>query len=353
MGATLSIGRLAGTPVRVHWSLLIIAGVLAASLSSALGIAAALVGVLGFVGSIVAHEVGHALTARRYGIGTISIDLWALGGLARLEREAPTPRSEAAIAAAGPASSMAVGMLSAAVWFLLRGRIGWEWASLAGWLAAVNIALGVFNMLPGSPLDGGRVVRAWRWSRHGDRIRAMREAARIGIVVGWLVAGVGVLASLRGFSSPMIIVVGVFIAMSARVEVAAADLRAEVSDVRLSELMWWGIAEARPDTTVAQMRAQRSRLGAAEIVAISDGPGSHVGFVVERDLDRVPVAEADDVLLADIMTGWDSVVVARPEDLVVSVLDRIDPHRPLIVVPCGAAVSAVVPPSRLRARLGI
>jgi hypothetical protein len=117
--------------------------------------------------------------------------------------------------------------------------------------------------------------------------------------------------------------------------------------------MWWGIAEARPDTTVAQMRAQRSRLGAAEIVAISDGPGSHVGFIVERDLDRVPVAEADDVLLADIMTGWDSVVVAQPEDLLVSVLDRIDPHRPLIVVPCDSMVTAVVPPSRLRARLGI
>ena len=353
MGATLSIGRLAGTPVRVHWSLLIIAGVLAASLSSALGMAAALVGVLGFVGSIVAHEIGHALIARRYGIGTSSIDLWALGGLARLEREAPTPRSEAAIAAAGPASSMAVGVLSAAVWALLRGRVGWEWASLAGWLAAVNVALGVFNMLPGSPLDGGRVVRAWRWARHGDRIRAMREASRIGIVVGWLVAGVGMLLSLRGFSSPMIIVAGVFIAMSARVEVAAADLRAEVNDVRLGDLMWWGVAEARPDVTVAQMRAQRSRLGAAEIVAISDAPGCHVGFVAENDLDRVSVEDASDVVLADIMTGWDSVVVATPEDLLVSVLDQIDPRRPLIVVSTGLTVSAVVPPSRLQARLGI
>jgi len=208
-------------------------------------------------------------------------------------------------------------------------------------------------MLPGSPLDGGRVVRAWRWSRHGDRLRAMREASRIGIVVGWLVAGVGVLLSLRGFSSPMIVVAGVFIAMSARVEVAAADLRAVVSDVRLGELMWWGIAEARPDTTVAQMRAERSRLGAAEIVAISDVPGSHVGFVVEHDLVRVPAVEADHLLLAEIMTGWDSVVVARPEDLLESVMDRIDPQRPLIVVSCGSTASAVVPPSRLRARLGI
>lgn len=278
-----SIGSVAGIPVRLHWSVAVIAVLLATSLASTVGAVPAVIGVVAFLASILAHEISHALVARRNGITTRSIELWALGGMARLDRQARTAGAEAGIAVAGPLASAVVGAVMLGAWALMPSS-GWleDLRPVAGWLAVVNIGLALFNMLPGAPLDGGRVLKAWRWSRHGDRHRATREAGTAGMVLGWLIAGVGLYLTLEGFGTIMLVLVGAFIAMNARVEVAAADMQAHVAGVVVEDLAWIGVASAPAALDVETMLWDRRRMGGAGAVVVTDPAGRAVGVVTEK-----------------------------------------------------------------------
>jgi len=177
MNDTIRLGRIAGIPIGVNWTVIGIAALMAWSLAgrllpgevpgldpAAYWAAGAGVAVL-FLASLLAHELAHAVVARRNGIGVDGITLWLLGGVARLRGEARTPGAEARIAIVGPLTSLAVGAVAFAVAAGL-GRL-----DLAGppalavvaaqWLAVVNVVLGVFNLIPGAPLDGGRRPATW------------------------------------------------------------------------------------------------------------------------------------------------------------------------------------------------
>ena len=190
---SIPLGRLAGAPLRLHWSAVLVGVLLGVMLVAGERRAPPpVVVVLAFFASIIGHEAAHAYVARRYGIATTSIDLWALGGMARLEREPRTARAEGWIAAAGPLASLAIGVAGlGAASALLALDAPIELARVVAWVGAVNVLLAVFNLLPGAPLDGGRIVRAVRWGRHGNRYRAMREAGHAGRVIGWAVGGLG------------------------------------------------------------------------------------------------------------------------------------------------------------------
>lgn len=196
------IGTIAGIEVRFHWSLVFVAGLLTLSLSSfltstsslALSTPAALfLGVTGavvFLASVLAHELGHAVVALREGVGVRRITLWLLGGLAELEEEAPSARSELRIAAAGPAVSVALALLlGGAAW--LVGLSAAPFAAVLAWLALVNGMLAIFNLLPAAPLDGGRILRAALWRRTGDRWGSMVTASRAGRLLGVVLFAVG------------------------------------------------------------------------------------------------------------------------------------------------------------------
>ena len=196
------IGTIAGIEVRFHWSLVFVAGLLTLSLSSfltstsslALSTPAALVlGVTGavvFLASVLAHELGHAVIALREGVGVRRITLWLLGGLAELDEEAPSARSELRIAAAGPAVSIGLALLlGGAAW--LVGLSAAPFAAVLAWLALVNGMLAIFNLLPAAPLDGGRILRAAMWWRTGDRWGSMITASRAGRVLAVLLFAAG------------------------------------------------------------------------------------------------------------------------------------------------------------------
>src|SRR5262245_48410205 len=186
---SISLGRLAGAPLRVHWSAILVAALVGAALYPDFGSFGTVVVVVAFFASIVVHEAAHALVARRYGITTTSIDLWALGGMARLEKEPTTPRAEGWIAAAGPLASLLLGVIGIGGAFVLHAADApLDLLRVFAWVGLVNAALGIFNLLPGSPLDGGRIVRAVRWSQHGNRYRAMREAGQAGRFIAWALA---------------------------------------------------------------------------------------------------------------------------------------------------------------------
>ncbi|MGF1596672.1 MAG: site-2 protease family protein [Acidimicrobiales bacterium] len=232
MRASMRLGNIAGVSVGIHWSVALIAVLLTISLAgtilpaSAPGLASAayLVAALAtaglFLSSIVAHELGHSIVARRNGIGVRDITLFALGGVAALETEPRTPGAAARIALAGPAVSVAVGAGSL-VAALAAGGAGFSTLTVAAltWLGVINLALAVFNMIPALPLDGGRVLQAALWKRGGDRHRATISAATVGRYAGWLVVGVGVFQFIQGGGGGLwTAFIGFFIVTSARAE---------------------------------------------------------------------------------------------------------------------------------------
>jgi len=171
--------------------------------------ALAVVSALAFFLSILLHELGHAVVAIRSGIGISGIDLWMFGGVAKMERDTDSPGLEFRVAVAGPLVTLVIAAVCFAGASLIEGSSqvlsapGDEsslssGAVVLGWLALANASVLVLNLIPGFPLDGGRIVRAIAWWRTGDRNRATRFAATLGRGFGWVIAGLGAyIADLR------------------------------------------------------------------------------------------------------------------------------------------------------------
>lgn len=208
MRSTFSLGRIGGVKVGINWSVLVIAGLITLSLAGGILPAAVegrssteyliggVIGAIGLLGSILAHELGHALMGKRLGLEVESITLWLFGGLAQLEGELPSARVEAKVAGIGPAISLFVGVVGVGAAFLFGTST--MTGVLFGWLGLVNLVLALFNLLPGAPLDGGRLLHAFVWGRTGDRLRATRSASKAGRVIGSLLVGVGVVEFFMG-----------------------------------------------------------------------------------------------------------------------------------------------------------
>lgn len=195
------LGRPLGVPLLVHVSWFPAAALLTshfvltvyADLSTPAAVAWGIVSTLAFFASLVAHELGHAVCARAIGIGVRDITLFVFGGVARIAREPSKPAQELVIAVAGPIVSVVLGGLLLVVapgGDGSPGRLAWT-------IGVANLALAAFNLLPGFPLDGGRVLRALLWARSGDAHRATLRAGRTGQAIGVLLAigGIGVFVS--------------------------------------------------------------------------------------------------------------------------------------------------------------
>ncbi|HEU5422580.1 MAG TPA: site-2 protease family protein [Nitrolancea sp.] len=194
MQATVRLGRIFGIPIGIHFSWLLVFalvtitlgyGIFPDWLGGSLVVAwlAALAASLLFFVSLIAHELGHALVARRYGIPVHSITLFALGGVAGLEREPERAGAEFWMALAGPAVSLALALLNGGLWYLTQHGPDAPNAVLF-YLALANGMLVLFNLIPGYPLDGGRLLHAAIWGLTGNLRRATRAAALIGTLVG-------------------------------------------------------------------------------------------------------------------------------------------------------------------------
>ena len=222
------IGRFLGIPLSVHVSWFLVFGLAVWAVTSEFGDAlpqlsvgerlamAAATGLV-FFGCLAVHEIAHAVVARRFGVHVRGITLFLLGGVAEIEGELPSPGSEFAVALAGPGTSVAIGSLFAlsSSWM---NAIGWTAAeAVTLTLAAVNLGVALFNLIPGLPLDGGRILRAIVWRRTGSFGRATSIAARGGSIVAALLIAVGVVAAVVGQAAALWYVpMGVFIWFLAR-----------------------------------------------------------------------------------------------------------------------------------------
>lgn len=349
---SLRVGRVAGTTIRIHWTAVAVAALLGGVLVADLGLVVGSVGVLSFFAAILLHELAHASVARRFGIGTSTIDLWGLGGMARLDREPSTPRADGWIAAAGPLCNVVLGAGAVGAAVTLNRITGADDVVVSiAWFAAVNLALAAFNLLPGSPLDGGRILRAVRWSRHGQRYRAMREAAYAGSILGWGLGALGVSLMVSGRSGVWLLVSGLFIAISARVEVMTAAIGERLGAAKVKQYTWFGVAEVGPDMDVDSMLWQRSRLGGAGAVAIRGERGVLEGLVLEDQMWDVPVDSRPVTMLTSLMAPLDRLPRADIDDDLAGVLPTVHPLRPVVTVWRNGRLLGVIPPRVVRERI--
>ncbi|MGD9703113.1 MAG: site-2 protease family protein [Acidimicrobiia bacterium] len=346
------LGSLFGIPILAHWSAALIGVFVGLNLFSMAGPVGGVIAIVGFAASILLHELAHALTARRYGVRTLSIELWALGGVARLDRESPTARADGLIAGAGPAMSFTLAGTLIGTFFLLRPTpLPSEIVGVIGWLALVNGILAVFNLLPGAPLDGGRILRAIRWARHGDRFRAAAEAAKAGQVVGWSMAGVGVWLLLNGHPGLMVILTGAFLAVNAKAEGISSQVSASLVGTRVGELTCFGIAHAAGSTDAETMLWQRQRLGLPGVVAVQQADGRLEGLVAEDQLWNVPEEQRATMRLTQLMIPFSRLAKADPDEDVADVLSRLNPIAPIVTVWRDGRLLGVVPAATIRNRL--
>jgi Zn-dependent protease/CBS domain-containing protein len=205
MIGAIPIGRLFGFEIRIHWSWFFIFFLITWTFSNFTlkeiyedwtperrWIAGAAISLIFFL-SILAHEISHSIVARRYGIPVSGITLFVFGGVSSLTKEPESPRQEFWIAIVGPLTSFAAAAAFAAGYLILDPIE--EGAAAVSWhLAVINLLIGAFNLIPGFPLDGGRVLRSAFWATHRDRLKATRMSSRIGEYVGYGIMGLGVLA---------------------------------------------------------------------------------------------------------------------------------------------------------------
>jgi Zn-dependent protease len=252
MARGFSLGRMLGFPISADYSWLILfflilwsftMGVFPAGapgLSFASYLVMGLAGTVLFFVSLVVHELAHAVVARVKGIEVEGITLFVFGGLARTRSESTTPGDEFQIAGVGPLASFAMAALFWSIgWAAASGGAGPAVEVVATYLAALNLALGVFNLLPGFPLDGGRLLRAVVWKATGDMTRATRVAARAGQGLGWLLIGFGVLLALGGqlVSGLWLVFIGWFLGNAARASVRQHVARAALEGATAARLM--------------------------------------------------------------------------------------------------------------------
>ena len=201
--------------------------------------------------SILLHELGHAVVAIRNGIPISGIDLWMFGGVAKLERDTDSPGVEFRVAIAGPLVTLVIAALCFGIASALASpdsavhassfEIGSfnEGTAVFGYLASINFFVLLFNLIPGFPLDGGRIVRAIAWWRTGDRTRATRFAARLGRGAGFLMIGIGVLMFLRGdtVGGLWLGFIGLFLSQAARSAEVQATFAGRIEGIKVADVM--------------------------------------------------------------------------------------------------------------------
>jgi Zn-dependent protease len=266
MGRTIQILTIAGIPIRIHASWLLIYALITWSLALgyfrqvlpelpavahwANGLLAAL---LLFV-SVLLHELSHALVARGHGLRVGAITLHIFGGVSELEEEPETPQAEFLIAVVGPLTSFGI---AAALWLLRAAHvIQPEWGrAVLNYLLFVNVAVGVFNLLPGFPLDGGRVLRAALWKWRGSLSTATYAASRVGILLAYLLIGLGIVQIFGGapFGGFWAIMIGLFLRGSADASYRHLTVRGTLEPIPVREIMTTQVVSTEPDATIAEL----------------------------------------------------------------------------------------------------
>ena len=352
------IARLFGFEIRVHVSWAIILAVIGVTAATQVAEVAPEVGSAGswLVGAVVAaafllsalaHELGHAIAARRVGLPGGPVIVYFFGGAASSRLETARPRDEVAIAAAGPLVSLGAGVVFMLV--ALGGELaGSGWVQGAGRIAfaigAMNLLLGGVNLLPAFPLDGGRIVRGLAWARTGNPARALRIAASTGRYLGILFATAGIVGILLvdSLDGLMLAVCGWFIVSSASAVERNADIDAMLEGISVGDVMDHDVSGVPPGLTLDTFAGQMLDGASHAAVAVMRGPDL-LGIVGEKQVRRIRRDRWAATRAEDLMVSGDALPRVGPEMSLRDALDRL--HRSgldgLPVVEAGALTGIV------------
>lgn len=366
MGDGIPLGRIAGIRVAASWTLLIVVALLVLGLAGgvfpreypglAAGwyLAAAAVGAALFLVSLLAHELAHALVARRAGVAVESITFWLFGGVARLSGDAANPVAALWIALVGPLTSLALAGVFAAAASGLRGAgAPRAVAGVPGWLAWTNLGLALFNLLPGAPLDGGRVLRALLWIRSGDRDRSARIAARAGRVLGIALVGLGIFQIFSGLgaSGLWIAFIGWFLGGAARAEEELATARGTLAGIRVRDAMTPSPVAVPASASVAQVLAEMTTRLRFTSLPVLDDRGALVGLVTLRRLREAPPERRAATRVGEVACPREDLVTVSPDEPLADLLGRVSAgeDRRALVLEGGQLVGIVSPADIMRA----
>ncbi|HEU4406393.1 MAG TPA: site-2 protease family protein [Polyangiaceae bacterium] len=339
------IGRLLGIELRLGWSWIFMFFLVTSSLSGlfarwhplwspGLTLAVALIAGLLFFASVLAHELAHSLVARAHGLEVRDITLFLFGGVSNLAREPGSPRTELLTAVAGPLTSLALGAAFTAVGAVIDGMGPGDvatpveffarldpLATLFTWLGPINIMLGLFNLVPAFPLDGGRVLRALLWARSGDFYGATRRASALGRGFGWLFVLFG-LAMTFGFRVPFfgtglgnglwLALIGWFLLGAASRSEQSALVREALEGVPVHRLTRPAPAVEAASTLSSLVDDRLMPTGERSFLVLDRG--GLAGLVCLEDVRKVPRAAWDRTSVRDVMTPASSLVTAAPRD---------------------------------------
>ncbi len=312
-GRSIRIARIAGIPVGISPLWLVIVALITWSLGSgyypdqvhgisrlasyALGLASALL----LFASILAHEFGHAVVARRRGVGIEEIDLWLLGGVARMTSQPKSAEDELSFALAGPAVTAVVAAAFGALTLLLGRAETTAMGALVRYQAEINLLILGFNLLPAFPLDGGRVARALMWRRSGDLSAATETAAALGRGLGYLLVGLGVLTAFNGAPGGLwFAVIGFFLIAAAGAERVHAQVTTMFSGVPVGSLMSTP-ASLIPSRSTLDEAAGRFAEARFTAFPVTDSAGRAVGMLRIDQLERLPLPRRGGLTVADVM----------------------------------------------------
>ena len=335
MGRAFKVGSVAGIAIEIHPSWLLILGFVAWSLSDGLypsqyenwstaayWITGTLSAVLLFV-TVLIHELAHAVVAKRRGIEVPRITLFIFGGMSHLQRQPSSAGEEFQIAAAGPATSLLIALVTGGLGLLLR-ETSEKVEAVLFYLALVNVALAVFNILPGFPLDGGRVLRSIAWKRTGSFRKATRIASSVGEFMGYglVIAGVFLLLNGNVLDGVWLAFIGWFLLSAARNEAASMQLEGVLSRLTARQVMREDFPSVTPGTPLQEI-VDTYMIGHGERAVMVANGGAVLGILTVSDIRRTPRDQWANTPAQRVMTARDAVITvdaARPATEVLMLL---------------------------------
>jgi Zn-dependent protease/CBS domain-containing protein len=345
MRDSFTLGRIAGVRFGVNWSWLVVFALIVWTLATGIFpdtneglsdgtyVAMAIVAAFLFFGSLLAHELGHALQARREGMEIDGITLWLFGGVARFKGVFPSAGAEFRIAVAGPLVSLVLGTAFA----LVAWGIGLPAAvdGVAFWLGYINLTLLVFNLLPALPLDGGRIFRSALWALKGDFAWATRVAAGVGSGFGYLfiAGGVALFIFQGAFSGAWLAFIGWFLLIAAGAEDRFLLARQALSGLHVGDLVVRDPVTVRGDLTIGEFMDDIVSKNRHTTYPVTDN-GHALGLLPFRCVAEVPRSEWETRTVHDCMLpAGDVPVVSQDDELIdaAAELAESDVHRALVV----------------------
>jgi Zn-dependent protease/predicted transcriptional regulator len=335
VSATISLGRIAGVRIGINWTWLIVFALITWSLAVQIFpdqnpglddgtyVAMAIVASILFFVSILLHELGHAIQARREGMEIEGITLWLFGGVAQFRGAFPSAGAEFRIAIAGPLVTLVLG-----IFFVLVAAgmsIPAEIDGVAAWLGYINLSLLVFNLLPALPLDGGRVLRSALWSARGDFGWATRVSATIGRGFGYLfiAAGVALFFWANAVSGLWLAFIGWFLLGAATSEARYLQVRDALDGLRVRDLMVRDPVTVTPDLSLEELMDRvvwTHRYTTYPVVE----DGRVVGLLPFRRVAQVPRSEWDGRRVRDCMLPLEEVPKLSEDEPVAEAVAELD-----------------------------